>query len=187
MRPSADDHPPGSSLGSDCFGVLQRVLDLGSNIAGIGSLQRGNILLQHVLKGATNATPETSKQDRRLPINTNMLKELFHDLDMAGHLDTAVFTIATMAFYGQLHLGEICSDREVYNTFNSKTLPNLSHLKPPHTPSGSHMMHMPWTKVKRATGEDVAICRQQDTTDPITALNQHLQINAIDDPGRPQL
>src|SRR6266550_7458716 len=40
VRPSADDHPPGSSLGLECFRVLRRVLDLGSNIAGIGSLQR---------------------------------------------------------------------------------------------------------------------------------------------------
>ncbi|SRR6266550_597498 len=38
MRPSADDHPPGLSLGLECFGVLRRVSDLGSNIARIGSL-----------------------------------------------------------------------------------------------------------------------------------------------------
>ncbi|KAF8340831.1 hypothetical protein F5887DRAFT_1076957 [Amanita rubescens] len=143
---------------------------------------RGNILLQHVLKGAANATPETSKQDRRQPITIDMLKELFNDLDLAGHLDTAVFAVATMAFYGQLRLGEICSDREVYNTFNCKTLPNFSHLKPPHTPAGSRMMRIPWTKVKRAAGEDVAICRQRDTTDPIAALDRHLQINMINDP-----
>ena len=42
VRPSADDHPPGSSLGSECFRVLQRVLDLSSNVAGIGSLQWTN-------------------------------------------------------------------------------------------------------------------------------------------------
>ena len=38
--PSADNHPPGSSPGSECFGVLRRVSDLGSNIAGIGLLHR---------------------------------------------------------------------------------------------------------------------------------------------------
>jgi hypothetical protein len=143
---------------------------------------RGNILLQYVLKGAANATPDTSKQDRRPPITIDMLKELFRDLDLADHLDTAIFVVATMAFYGQLRLGEICSDREVYNTFNCKTLPNFSHLKPPHTVAGSRMLHIPWTKVKRATGEDVAICRQRDITDPIAALHRHLQINVINDP-----
>jgi len=42
MRLSANDHPPGSSLGSECFRVLRRVSDgvsdLGSNVARIGSL-----------------------------------------------------------------------------------------------------------------------------------------------------
>ena len=145
---------------------------------------RGNVLLQHVLKGAANATPESSKQDHRQLITIDMLKELFNGLDLAEHLDAAVYAVTTMAFYGQLQLGEICSNREVYNTFNCKTLPNFSHLKLPHTPAGSQMMHAPWTKVKRAAGEDVAICRQRDTTDPITALDKHLQINAIsDDPN----
>jgi len=45
MRPSADDHPPGSSLGLDCFRVLRRVSDLGSNVAGIGSLHRASLSL----------------------------------------------------------------------------------------------------------------------------------------------
>ncbi len=40
VRLSADDHPPGLSLGSECFGVLQRVSDLGSNVARIGSLHQ---------------------------------------------------------------------------------------------------------------------------------------------------
>ena len=129
-----------------------------------------NILLQYVLKGAANATPETSKQDHCLPITVVILNELATNLDLTTHLNAAVFTIATMAFYGQLRLGEICSDREVYNTYNCKTLPNLSHLKPPHMPAGSRMLHVPWTKVKRAAGEDVAICHQRDVTDPIAAL-----------------
>ena len=88
-----------------------------------------------------------------------------------------------MAFYGQLRLCEICSDREVYNTFNCKTLPNLSNLKPPHTPAGSRMLHLPWTKVKRNIGEDVAICSQRGVTNPINALHQHIQINMINDPN----
>jgi hypothetical protein len=112
-----------------------------------------------------------------------MLKDLYHDLDLTAHLDAAIYAVATMAFYGQLRLCEICSDREVYNTFNCKTLPNLSNLKPPHTPAGSRMLHLPWTKVKRNIGEDVAICSQRGVTNPINALHQHIQINMIDDPN----
>ncbi len=39
MHLSANDHPPGSSLGLECFGVLWRVSDLGSNVARISLLQ----------------------------------------------------------------------------------------------------------------------------------------------------
>ena len=44
MHPNANDHPLGSSLGSECFGESRRVsegvLDLSSNVARIGSLQQ---------------------------------------------------------------------------------------------------------------------------------------------------
>ncbi len=50
---SADDHPLGSSLGLECFRVLWRVSDLGSNIAGISSLQQvgGLVLKESCMEG----------------------------------------------------------------------------------------------------------------------------------------
>ncbi|KAF8327309.1 hypothetical protein F5887DRAFT_1083855 [Amanita rubescens] len=39
MRPNTNDHPPGSSIGSECFGELRKDSEIGSNVAGIGSLQ----------------------------------------------------------------------------------------------------------------------------------------------------
>ena len=38
MRPNTNDHPPGSSIGSECFGELRKDSEIGSNVAGIGSL-----------------------------------------------------------------------------------------------------------------------------------------------------
>ena len=143
---------------------------------------RGHTLLQYVLKGTANATPEKSKQERRLPITIEMIRELSRDLDLSDPLDTAVFTIATIAFYSQLRLGEICGDRETYTIFNRKALPTFADVKPPHTPAGSRMMHIPWTKVNHTKGDDVLICRQWDMTDPVTALDRHLQINNITEP-----
>ena len=43
MRPSADDHPPGLSLGSECFRVLRRVSDLGSNVSRINQLDTKHV------------------------------------------------------------------------------------------------------------------------------------------------
>ena len=111
-----------------------------------------------------------------------MIRELSHDIDLSDPLDTAIFTIATIAFYSQLQLGEICGDHEAYTIFNHKALPTFANLKPPHTPAGSCMMHIPWTKVKCTKGDDVLICQQRDITDPVAALDHHLQINNIMEP-----
>ena len=110
-----------------------------------------------------------------------MLKELFYDLDRVEHLDAAIYVVATITFYGQLHLGEICTSKEAYMVFNHATTPSHKHLKPPHMDTSSRMLCLPWTKVKRTSGDDVAICRQRGVTDPIRALEQHMQINSIID------
>ncbi|KIL56020.1 hypothetical protein M378DRAFT_201055 [Amanita muscaria Koide BX008] len=140
---------------------------------------KGAVLLQHVLKGAANARLGAGIQTRRMPITLEMLVELHDGLDLAEHLDAAVFAVATMAFYGQMRMGELCASKEAYTVFNRATTPGYHHLQAPHTPAGSRMLLLPWTKVKRAKGEEVAICRQAGVTDPITALNRHMQINEI--------
>ncbi|KIL57635.1 hypothetical protein M378DRAFT_16142 [Amanita muscaria Koide BX008] len=141
----------------------------------------GSVLLQHVLKGATNATPGTAIQARRQPVTVGMLEELYTHLDLASHLDAAVFAVATIAFYSQLRVGEICTSKEEYTAFNKATSPSRKHLLPPHTPAGSRMLQLPWTKVKRTKGEEVAVCRQAGITDPIAALERHMQLNEIAD------
>ncbi|KIL54010.1 hypothetical protein M378DRAFT_188781 [Amanita muscaria Koide BX008] len=140
---------------------------------------QGATLLQYVLKGAANATPSSSVQKRRQPVTAEMLQELHDNLDLADHLDTAVFAVATVAFYGQLRLGEVCTSKEEYTAFNRATSPSRRHLKAPHSQAGSRMLGLPWTKVKRAKGDEVAICRQRGDTDPINALERHMQINDI--------
>ena len=125
------------------------------------------------------------------PLNTPMTityppSSLAKPLPTPPHRDTAHIHSVTLHIPTSVHAGILSQhpcDREVYNIYTCKTLPNLSHLKPPHTQTGSRKLHIPWTKVKRATGEDVVICRQRDVTDPIAALQRHLQINAINDPS----
>jgi hypothetical protein len=142
----------------------------------------GHTLLQYVLKGATNATPSASTQMRRQPITVDMLNDLFRGLDHNSNLDSAVYAIATIAFYGQLRMGKICTSREAYTAFNRATSPSRRHLKPPHTDASSRMLHLPWTKVKRTAGKDVAICWQHGITDPVAALERHLLLNDITNP-----
>ena len=142
----------------------------------------GGNLLAYVLKGLERATPEVSKQTRRPPVTAAMLKQLYEELNHEDPRDVAVYAVATTAFYGQLRLGEICAKREAYSTYNSKTHSTLKDLRPPHTRAGSRMLVIPWTKVKRTRGEEVAVTRQRGRTDPIAALDRHLKVNKITDP-----
>jgi hypothetical protein len=143
---------------------------------------RGNTLLDYVLKGLERASPGNAKQTRRPPITIQMIEQLYNGLDRTKPLDIAVLATATTAFYGQLRLGEICAKREAYSTFNPKTHSMRKDLLPPHTEAGSRILVIPWTKVKRTRGEEVVITRQRGITDPIAALERHLQINEITEP-----
>ena len=142
----------------------------------------GHTLLQYVLKGAANAMTGKAIQTRRQPITVNMLHKLFDELDLTTHLDAAIYAVATIRFYAQLCMGEICAGKEAYTVFNRATSPSRKHLQPPHTPAGSRMLQLPWTKVKRTAGKEVAICQQQGNTDPINALDRHMRINDIVNP-----
>ncbi|KIL63348.1 hypothetical protein M378DRAFT_179309 [Amanita muscaria Koide BX008] len=140
---------------------------------------RAGTLLNYVLKGAERATPEKSKQARRPPVTIHMLQELHLGLDKDDPQDVAVYAAATITFYGQLRLGELCTKWEAYSTFNNRTHSTRQDLKGPHSRAGSRILVIPWTKVKRTRGEEVAICRQTGITDPIAALERDLQVNSI--------
>ncbi|KIL68344.1 hypothetical protein M378DRAFT_9003 [Amanita muscaria Koide BX008] len=131
-------------------------------------LWRAGHLLNYVLKGAE--------------LTIHMLQELYHGLDSTDAQDAAVDAAATLAFYGQMRLGELCAKREAYSTFNKKTHSTRRDLKDPHSRAGSRILVIPWTKVKRTRGKEVAICRQAGVTDPIAALERHMHINDIRNP-----
>src|SRR6266576_838414 len=76
MRPSVDDHPPGLSLGSECFGVLRRVSDLGSNVAGIRSLHRSQPHPDRQTEGAGHFKLENPAEQERCPCMEQLLQLL---------------------------------------------------------------------------------------------------------------
>jgi hypothetical protein len=143
---------------------------------------KGDILLSYILKGLERAKPEKSKQTRRPPVTSTMLEQWYQGLDHDDPRDVAIYAVATTAFYGQLRLGKICAKREAFSMYNPKTHSMRKDLCPPHTEGGSRILIIPWTKVKRTRGKEVAITRQQGRTDPIVALDRHLRINEITDP-----
>lgn len=139
----------------------------------------GGEKLRRVLKGVENATPASSFREQRPPVTTKMLRMLHMGLDLRDGLDAAVLAIANTSLYGQLRLGEILPRVEKLEKFDGTRQPAVSNLSRPFSAAGSRTIHLPWSKTKRARGEDVVITRQEGRTDPITALENHIRINKL--------
>jgi hypothetical protein len=132
--------------------------------------------LSYVLRGANNLTPATSKRAPRPPISADMLSVLHDNLSLSEPLDSAVFFMATAAFYGQIRLGELLPDSKLKSA--PEHFPSLSDAKLPNA-RGSRKVHLPRTKTAGLHGEDIILCRQHGNTDPIAAFENHCSINAL--------
>ena len=77
--------------------------------------------------------------------------------------------------WAQVRLGEVLSQWE--NSFTPLKVVCRHHLSPPFNSNGSRICHLPFTKVAKSKGEDICICCQNDSSDPIAALENHLHIN----------
>ncbi|KAF9219225.1 hypothetical protein BS17DRAFT_860143 [Gyrodon lividus] len=54
-----------------------------------------------------------------------------------------------------------------------------SHLHPPYNQNSSCKCHLPFTKVAKHHGEDVCVCWQLGSSDPIATINNHFNIYKI--------
>lgn len=136
----------------------------------------GSSRLRYFVNGVANLAPPSSSLPPRPPVTREMLILLACHLTVTTPLDACCFAAACMAFWAQLRLGEILSERQ--GSFSSSNTVCRSHLTGPLNANGSRKCHLPFTKVGKSRGEDVIICRQSDASDPIDALGIHLHINA---------
>ncbi|KIJ11551.1 hypothetical protein PAXINDRAFT_164085 [Paxillus involutus ATCC 200175] len=95
------------------------------------------------------------KKTPRPPITHSMLLLLANHLDVMSPFDNCCFTAACFAMLAQ------------------------SHLLPPFNLNSSCKCHLPFTKVAKSPGEDIVICRQCGSSDPIATVENHLLVNAI--------
>ncbi|PBL04219.1 hypothetical protein ARMGADRAFT_1041712 [Armillaria gallica] len=137
------------------------------------------IQLKYILIRLNKQAPTDSKQIKRPLITKEMLDMLHKELDLEGPKDITIFTLTTTAFYAQVWLGELLSDRQDETLFNAKMHPTGKNLAKPHTIHGSRILHLPCTKMEQVKGEDVLLSKQNGCTDPIDALNNHIFQNSI--------
>lgn len=136
----------------------------------------GGTRLSYILRGADRLTPATSHQNQRPPITAAMLDMLATDLDNGDPLDAVVLFTAYASFWGQLRLGELLASTEHHREIGR--VPGVQDLGPPNA-LGSRTLRLPVTKTGSALGEQVILCRQQTSIDPIRALSNHLWVNAV--------
>ncbi|KAK0439273.1 uncharacterized protein EV420DRAFT_1486411 [Desarmillaria tabescens] len=96
-----------------------------------------SIRLKYTLIGLDKQAPLDSKQPECPPVTKEMLKLLHDKLNLQNTFDIAVYTLATMAFYAQIRLGELIPKKQNINAFDAKEQPTGHHLAPPHTTHGS--------------------------------------------------
>ena len=124
--------------------------------------------------------PPPLSQPTRPPVLTQHLDALCHMLNFNDTFNSAVFALATCAFWGVCHLGEItvpgvaALDTRQHVTWAS--LPVFSsHGNPP---IQSTWFHIPWTKTEKFCGADIVLTAIAGPLCPVLALEHHLLSNA---------
>lgn len=120
--------------------------------------------------------PLANKKPPRPPVSLEMLLALSQHLKPDLPFDVCVLACATTAFWGLARLGELLPT--TYN-FNHDLPPFPSPASLTQGSLDSFKLRLPWTKVKKWAGETIYLSKQDNPSDPIRSLNQHLQINEI--------
>jgi len=68
--------------------------------------------LKHATQGARHQAPEDSSPQKHLPVTLAHLKLLRSHLNLNNTFDAAIFAAATVAFWCQCRIGEVCVDSQ---------------------------------------------------------------------------
>jgi hypothetical protein len=133
-----------------------------------------------IRRAAVTCLPPSSSLSMRTPVIPQHLIALRENLDFTNTFDSAVFAVATCAFWGVCRLGEI-------------TVPSISAFDPAihvtrscdlsFSPRGSSnpqsaKFRLPWTKTERSSGAIVSLTAIPGPSCPIVALQHHLLSNS---------
>jgi hypothetical protein len=144
-------------------------------------MARARVRTRSPCKAAKALAPATAKRTPQEPWTKGFIIELHSQLDLNTPLDAAVFACLTTTFYSASRLGE----------FTQKKLKNFDpkiHVSPKDVRADidrhgnrSTVFHLPYTKSAQYAGEDVSWARQDDSSDPEAAYENHRKINSPPD------
>ncbi|KAF8574462.1 hypothetical protein K439DRAFT_1372417 [Ramaria rubella] len=132
----------------------------------------GSACLSYVLCSMEKLTPLSSKHPPHPPITRSMFQVLHSHLDLNSPFDSAIFSAACCAFWGQCRLGELlCTSLCDYTPSRYPTTQSLTY-----TPSSASIF-LPWTKTTKAHGATIIFASQIPPFNPICAVQHHIVIN----------
>lgn len=125
---------------------------------------------------ARASRPLANKKPPRPPVSLEMLLALSQNLDTANSFDACVLACATTAFWGLARLGELLPSSYNYD-HHLPPFPAVSAVSKGSL--GSLQVRLPWTKVKKWSGETIYLSKQDNSSDPVIALENHISINNL--------
>ncbi|EIW76487.1 hypothetical protein CONPUDRAFT_64336 [Coniophora puteana RWD-64-598 SS2] len=133
-----------------------------------------------ILEGARRLAPEKSTRPKRAPFTVDDILRIHSVLDPTNSCDAAVYACLVVSFYCVARLGEFtvpstdafkANPRSYISRRDVAEVVDRNGLK-------ATRFHIPKTKTSPVAGADTQCASQSDATDPITALNNHLRVNA---------
>ncbi|KAF9515389.1 hypothetical protein BS47DRAFT_1255538, partial [Hydnum rufescens UP504] len=145
-----------------------------------GQIWHGNDpFLLKVCHAATSSLPSSPSLPPRPPVFPVHLFALQNHLDFNNTFDSAVFAVATCAFWGVCHLGELTvpSVTSFDATIHVSWAPGVMFLGSGPSPTCSAKFHVPWTKTTKFLGADICITVISHGSSPVLAMEHHLLSN----------
>ncbi|KAK0232762.1 DNA breaking-rejoining enzyme [Armillaria fumosa] len=143
-----------------------------------GAFWYGGRILARTKQGAAAMAPSSTRAPR-LPVTEKHMASLRSHLDLNDSFDAAVWAVATIAWHGCARLGELLpSQSKPFNTSRNvhRSCPRKSGIA-----SIGHKwvnLFIPYTKTKKFRGDWISLTSTNDESDPIQALQNHLNISS---------
>lgn len=134
--------------------------------------------IELLFKTAAKVSPPQSKRTKREPLRTETIQKIHAVIDPTIPIDVAVYACLTTSFYAIARLGEFTTKRmdDKFDPAKHISLNGLA-LESDNSNNQVHTLHIPSTKASPTTGEKVQWAKQNDTTDPVSALEKHIALN----------
>jgi hypothetical protein len=117
--------------------------------------------LQQMVKGIEQLRPLSSIHAKRAPVTMPMLLDINNCLDRTNGLDICICCVILLCFFCQLQAGKILCPTHDINKFDPSLIATFDNITESMAKNGACNLHLPWSKMEKAQGDDVWIPCQE--------------------------